>query len=86
MQGLRRLAKERGELSNVRGVGSLIAFTLKDQATRDAWIKRMREEKLLGIQSGDRSIRFRLPFVVQNAEIDLALQKLESCMPAKVRA
>lgn len=86
VQGLRRLAKERGELSNVRGVGSLIAFTLKDQATRDAWIKRMREEKLLGIQSGDRSIRFRLPFVVQNAEIDLALQKLESCMPAKVRA
>ncbi|MBK7877081.1 MAG: L-lysine 6-transaminase [Planctomycetes bacterium] len=86
LQRLRALAKERGEIANVRGVGSLIAFTLKDAATRDAWLKRMREEKLLGIQSGDRSIRFRLPFVVQKAEIDLALTKIETCLPARVRA
>lgn len=86
VQGLRALAKDRGELSNVRGLGSLVAFTLKDVATRDAWIKRMRDEKLLGIQCGDRSIRFRLPFVVQKADVDLALAKLERCLPAKVRA
>ncbi|MBI5364240.1 MAG: hypothetical protein HZA53_13760 [Planctomycetes bacterium] len=46
----------------------------------------MREEKLLGIQCGDRSIRFRLPFVVQKSEIDLALSKVERCLPARVRA
>jgi L-lysine 6-transaminase len=84
LQGLRRLAKERGGFTNVRGVGSLIAFTLEDAAKRDEWLKRLREKRLLAIACGDRSIRFRLPFVIEKAEVDQALEKVASCLPARV--
>ena len=84
--GLRALASERGEITNVRGLGSLIAFTLKDGATRDEWLKKLREKKLLALASGERAIRFRLPFVVQKAEIDVALEKVAACLPSRVRA
>jgi len=86
LQGLRKLARERGEFNNVRGLGSLLAFSVKDAPTRDDWLKRLREKKLLALASGERSIRFRLPFVVQKNEIDSALEKIASCLPARQRA
>lgn len=85
LQGLRAIAKDRGEIANVRGVGSLVAFTLKDAATREEWLKRLREKKLLALPSGERAIRFRLPFVVQKSEIDRALATIEACLPARAR-
>ncbi len=86
LQGLRQLAREHGEIANVRGLGSLVAFTLKDMPTRDEWLKKLREKKLLALPSGDTAIRFRLPFVVQKNEIDAALEKIAACLPGRVRA
>jgi len=82
LDGLRRLARERGGFSNVRGVGSLIAFTLESPQARDRILKDLRARRLLALPSGERSVRFRLPLVVRAQEVELALERIADCVPA----
>lgn len=82
--GLRSLAAERGGITNVRGLGSLIAFTLESPAARDAMMDRLGERKLLALKSGEDSIRFRLPLVITAAEVDTALERVADSLPARV--
>ncbi len=79
--GLRGLAREKGGLSNVRGVGSLVAFTLESPAARDAMLKRLQERKILALASGEQAIRFRMPLVVTSEEIATALERIEEALP-----
>jgi len=85
LTGLRRIAKSRGAFTNVRGVGSLIAFTLESPAARDEFLTKLRERNLLALKSGAQAIRFRMPLVISASEIDWALDRIESCLPAAVR-
>jgi 4-aminobutyrate aminotransferase-like enzyme len=45
----------------------------------------MRTKQLLALNSGERSIRFRMPLVVTEAEIDLALDRIAACIPSTAR-
>ena len=76
VQGLRDIAREQREMSNVRGIGSLVAFTLPSAEVRNDWIKRMRGQHLLALPCGPSSIRFRLPFVIGEYELDAALARV----------
>ncbi len=82
--GLRRIAKSRSAFTNVRGVGSLIAFTLESPAARDEFLAKLHERNVLALRSGAQAIRFRMPFVIAASEIDWALDRIESCLPAIV--
>jgi L-lysine 6-transaminase len=84
--GLRALAKDRGGFDNVRGTGSLIAFDVADGATRDQLLGRMRDQQLLALPCGERSVRFRMPLIVSAEEIDRALEMIANALPAKVQA
>lgn len=86
VQGLRELARERGHLSNVRGVGSLVAFTLDSPATRDKMLGDLFGKHVLALASGERAIRFRLPMVISSQEVSEALSRIADCMPAGVNA
>jgi L-lysine 6-transaminase len=86
VQGLRALARERPEMSNVRGIGSLVSFTLPDTETRQAWLKRMREAHMLVLACGPNSVRFRLPFVMTPAEVDQAVARVAAAAPVRARA
>lgn len=77
--GLRSIARGASAVSNVRGVGSLAAFTLPDTATRGAWLDRMQERGFLALPSGPQSIRFRMPLSVSAGEVDRALEILSDC-------
>jgi L-lysine 6-transaminase len=79
--GLRGLAAEKGGMSNVRGVGSLIAFSLDSPQARDGMLGRLQERKVLALASGEESIRFRLPLVVTPAEIATALERVAEALP-----
>ena len=81
---MRRIGKERGVISNVRGVGSLVAFTLETPDARAKLLNDMRAKRLLALNSGERSIRFRLPLVVTEAEIDIALERIAASLPQSV--
>jgi len=80
--GLRALGQDRGGFTNVRGLGSLAAFTLTNPDVRNALLKDLREKKFLALASGDRSIRFRMPLNVTGPEVDLALERIAQCLPA----
>jgi L-lysine 6-transaminase len=80
--GLRSIGKSRGVISNVRGLGSLVAFTLDTPDARAKLLNDMRAKRLLALNSGERSIRFRMPLTVTEAEIDIALDRIASCLPA----
>ena len=82
LAGLRGLAKSRGGIANVRGMGSLIAFTLESPTVRDEMLAKLREQRVLALKSGPEAIRFRMPFVIGAAEIDWALSRIEASLPA----
>jgi L-lysine 6-transaminase len=84
LAGLRALAREHGQISNVRGTGSLVAFTLESPDARKRMLDALRARKVLALASGERAIRFRLPFVVTEAEVDTALERIEDALPAGV--
>jgi len=45
--------------------------------------KDLREKKLLALASGERAIRFRMPLNVSAREVDLALERIAACLPAR---
>jgi L-lysine 6-transaminase len=86
IEGLRVIGRERGGISNVRGIGSLVAFTLESPEVRKRTLDGLRQRKVLALASGERAIRFRLPFDVTEGEIDTALERIADGIPARVRA
>jgi len=84
VEGLRDLARERGHFSSVRGIGSLVAFTLDSASLRDDMIKAMFDKGVIVLASGERAIRFRMPLIINEAEVDDALSRVADCMPARV--
>ncbi|MCC6408811.1 MAG: L-lysine 6-transaminase [Planctomycetes bacterium] len=86
IRGLRELGLERGGFSNVRGMGSLVAFTLESPAARDAMFASMRDQRLLALKAGPQAIRFRLPFVITDAEVDSIVARVADALPARTRA
>jgi L-lysine 6-transaminase len=84
VNGLRGIARNQGHISNVRGQGSMVAFTLESPAQRDEYIRQMHTRQLLVLASGEQAIRFRMPLVVTEAEIDQALERIADCNPAGV--
>ena len=80
VDGLRAQARERGAFDNVRGIGSLCAFTLQTPEARDRALSALYERKVLALKSGPRSIRFRLPLVITAAEVDELLRRVAAAL------
>ncbi len=86
LTGLRSLAKDKGGISNVRGVGSLCAFTLESPAAQKQILSDMFDREVMALPSGPESVRFRLPLIISEAEIDELLNRIETCLPVGVGA
>jgi L-lysine 6-transaminase len=78
--GLRDMAKKFDCISNVRGRGLFVAFTLKDTAQRNAIRQACWDAGLASLSSGSTSIRFRPCLTVTAAEIDKAMGILEQAL------
>ena len=61
-------------VSNVRGRGLMIAFSLPDTETRDKVFKRCWDENLLILKTGEKSIRFRPPLNLSREEANLGIE------------
>ncbi len=82
MGGLKAIAEEsRDVVNNVRGKGLMIAFDLPDPEKRDAMIDNMFDNGLLGMKSGDHSIRFRGMLDTPEETIDKALEIVAHSIP-----
>ncbi len=65
------------EVDNVRGRGLFVALDLPTATARDAALQRLhRDEKVLILGSGERSIRFRPALTIGEDELDLAVATL----------
>jgi len=84
VEGLRRLARETGAFRNVRGRGSLIAFTADSPDARQALIHSMFERQLMALPCGKDSVRFRLPLTVSANDVDTMLERVAESVPASV--
>jgi len=73
LDNLFALSSRKSEISNIRGLGLMVAFDLPSAAYRDQFIKKAFDHKLLFIGCGERSIRFRPHLTVSNTELDTAL-------------
>lgn len=78
LDGLRLLEAEfPGAVTNSRGLGMFLAFDLSDAEVRDRTLAALGDEGMLGLASGDRSIRFRPPLNLSAEAADDGLQRLE---------
>jgi L-lysine 6-transaminase len=84
--GLQVLQQEGALLENVRGAGSWVAFTLRSPEERGQLLKGLRENGLLALASGIRSIRLRMPLVLSVAEGREVVQRVGRSLPILARA
>lgn len=82
LTGLQALAAGHPHLvTNVRGRGLMCALSLPSPAVRDEVVLRCREEAgLLLLGCGERSIRWRPALNVSEADLDLALSRLDGVL------
>ncbi len=69
-----------GKVTNARGRGFFLAFDLPDTETRNRTLKALNDSDVLGLASGHRAIRMRPPLVLQRAEADLGLRRIERAL------
>ncbi|MBC8328905.1 MAG: L-lysine 6-transaminase [Planctomycetes bacterium] len=75
LEGMRAIAAEKpGVVSNVRGLGLVMAFDLPDGAARKACLAAMADKGLLALACGPRSVRFRPHLAVTAEDVDRCLQ------------
>ncbi|MEX1026114.1 MAG: L-lysine 6-transaminase [Planctomycetota bacterium] len=86
LDGLREIARSTHAFSGVRGVGSLIAFTLDSPEKRKSILGEMMKNRLIALPAGTHSIRFRLPLIIQEAEVDQILERVAKSLPTEVGA
>ncbi len=86
IEGLRSIARDKGSISNIRGHGSLIALTLETTAARKKMLGDLMAKRVMALPSGERAIRFRLPLITSDKELEIALDRIEQCAPTSVTA
>jgi L-lysine 6-transaminase len=81
LAGLRRLeAVFPGKVTNARGRGLFVAFDLPDGITRGRALEALNEADVLGLASGERSLRMRPPLVLSRDEADEGLRRIERAL------
>lgn len=81
LAGLRRLAVEFPSLLlNPRGRGLMAAVSFPDVSVRDRILSALASRRVLMLGCGDRSIRFRPPLSVSDADVSAALDALRASL------
>ena len=69
-----------GKVTNARGRGMFVAFDLPDGDIRNQTLKSMLDADVLGLASGERSIRFRPNLALTREEADEGLARLDRAL------
>jgi L-lysine 6-transaminase len=67
-------------ISNVRGLGLMCAFDLRDGKKRDDFISRMWENKVMILPCGDHSVRFRPHLNISKKEIETGVSVIKKVL------
>ncbi|MFG1927259.1 L-lysine 6-transaminase [Cryptosporangium sp. NPDC048952] len=78
LEKLRTLGEKHASVSNVRGRGLMCAFTLSDASLRDALLDGLqKDESVMMLGCGTRSIRFRPALTISEAELDAGVAAID---------
>ena len=77
LSGLRRIAADTGAFGNVRGVGTLLAVDFETPERRNEALSALFEARLMALPCGERSMRFRTPLNLEEADADEILNRTE---------
>lgn len=80
LNGMKAIAGRFGSVSNVRGLGLIVAFDLPSGSDRDQFLSKAMENGMMGLGSGDRTVRFRPHLAVTQADVDRALEISEKTL------
>ena len=80
LQQIEQLVKDFPQLSNARGKGLLTAFDFDTEKSRDEFISKTLDNKLLILGCGERSVRFRPHLTVTIEDIDKAFAIIRNCL------
>jgi len=80
LENMRKIAGSFDQVENTRGVGLLMAFDLPNGESRDKMLGEMYNNGLLGLGSGDRTIRFRPHLAITSADVDKVLEITEKSL------
>ncbi len=80
--GLRDIARESGAFGNVRGIGSLIAFSFDNPQARADMLKALYENTVIALPCGKVTVRFRLPLIMTEQEADTLLDRTAASVHA----
>jgi L-lysine 6-transaminase len=75
-----RLAANYDMVDNVRGKGLIMAFDMPNGETRDKVLSTMFEKGMVGLGSGERTVRFRPHLAVTDADLAKALEITEAVL------
>lgn len=80
LSGMKAIAGRFDGVSNVRGLGLIMAFDLPTGGDRDQFLSKAMENGMMGLGSGDRTVRFRPHLAVTQADVDRALEISEKTL------
>jgi L-lysine 6-transaminase len=81
VRGLRELGdRHRDLVSNVRGRGLMCAFDLPDAARRDRMVAGLRDQRVIALPCGGRSVRFRPALSVTDDELGFGLAAMDQVL------
>jgi acetylornithine/succinyldiaminopimelate/putrescine aminotransferase len=67
-------------LQNVRGVGLLVAFDMKNKKSRDIFVDQLRNAGMICNPTGEKSVRLRPNLAVSSHEVKLAVDTIKGCI------
>ncbi len=73
--------ESKGLMTNVRGKGFMIAYDLPNQRKRDGMVKKLFENGLQVLKSGNRSVRFRGMLDTSEEVVDKAMEIIARSIP-----
>ncbi|MEE2912312.1 MAG: L-lysine 6-transaminase [Planctomycetota bacterium] len=80
INGLRDIARESDIFSNVRGTGSLIAFTMPSDGHRSSMLRALLDAYVIALPCGSKSVRFRLPLIMTIEEAGELLNRVQEAV------
>lgn len=78
---LQKLSQQHHVISNVRGRGLLCAFDFENGAIRDQFLKRSRDNGVLILGCGTKSVRFRPALNIRKEELQMGLDIIVDSLP-----
>ncbi len=82
IEGMKAIAADFSNVTNVRGLGLIMAFDMPDGDSRNALLGAMMDAGMIGLSSGERTVRFRPHLAITDADTDLCLELTRKALSA----